>query len=313
MVETQVTFTFEALDQTLQCTTEQTLKEIFQRYANKIHKNIADIYFMFGGHQIEDQNQKLSSLHNFNNTTPILVFPYDFGSPKIEKKKSTHIICPQCYHSSIINIENYKLILSDCEKKHKSIKLKISEFENTQYIDESVIKCSNCENIKAKTFNNQFYKCCNCGQNLCPMCKVKHDKVHKYILDYDLIDFYCNSHPNEKFTCFCKNCNKNLCFLCKKEHLNHEIIDFEDMIIELNEKDFEEKIEILKKNIEKIISSLNNVLDDLEKYNNIFKSVKNDMENRNYQLLKNILNFANFNNQITFPNIIFNKIASKNF
>ena len=307
MLENSVTFTFNASELTLQCNSDQTLKEIFERYSTKIEKDLSDIYFVYGGQTIKDQNQTLSSLNNFNNTTSILVYPYDFGHRELKKKKSKHIICPQCYHSSIINIKNYKLILSDCEKKHKSIKLKINEFENTQFLNESIIKCDGdeCENIKSKTFNNQFYKCFDCGKKLCPLCKTKHDKNHKIVLDYDLIDFFCNSHLNEKFICFCKNCNKNLCLLCKIQHLNlnHEIIDFDKMIIELNENNLEEKIEILKKNVEEIISKLNQVLENLEKYKNIYNDIKKDMENRNYQLLKSILNFEQFNNQFLFKDI----------
>ena len=69
-------------------------------------------------------------------------------------------------------------------------------YNDFQKINESTIKCQNCNKNKNETNGNIFYKCCECNINLCPLCKIGHEKnVNKnhLILDYDIKSFSCNS------------------------------------------------------------------------------------------------------------------------
>ena len=38
---------------------------------------------------------------------------------------------------------------------------------------------------KKQIYNNQLYKWCNCKTNLCPLCRLSHNKEH-ILIDYDL-------------------------------------------------------------------------------------------------------------------------------
>ena len=44
------------------------------------------------------------------------------------------------------------------------------------------IKCNICkEKTKYDTYNNEFYKCIECNINICPLCKLNHNKEHNII------------------------------------------------------------------------------------------------------------------------------------
>ena len=84
----------------------------------------------------------------------------------------------------LLNIKDFRINLYQCKNTHKSDNILLDEFYNTQMINEAKIKCSNCNNNKKITYNNQIFICLTCQQNLCPLCKSNHDKIRK-IIDYD--------------------------------------------------------------------------------------------------------------------------------
>ena len=70
----------------------------------------------------------------------------------------------------------------ECKNGHKMENILLNEFEETQNIDLSHIKCDICKkNNKSISYNNIFYKCLTCNNNICPLCKSNHDKEHKII------------------------------------------------------------------------------------------------------------------------------------
>ena len=113
-----------------------------------------------------------------------------------------------------ILIEDYKIKLFKCKNKHEINNLSFEEFEKIQNIEESNIKCDKCKINNKGKFENIFYKCNTCKMNICPLCKLNHDKLHN-IINYDLKKYICDIH-NEKYISYCKNCNKNICINCSK-------------------------------------------------------------------------------------------------
>ena len=75
-------------------------------------------------------------------------------------------------------------------------------------IDISKIKCKMCNMSKNEIHNNTMYICLTCYINLCPLCKLSHDKGHN-IINYDDKNYICYNH-NESYNKFC--CNK--IFVC---------------------------------------------------------------------------------------------------
>ena len=216
-------------------------------------------------------------------------------------KKSKYVICPDCGENCLININDYKIKLSQCEKGHSS-SLLFYEFLNTQKIDESKIICNICKKNKLQIYKNQFYKCGNCNINLCPICKDNHNSKH-IIFDYDSKNYLCNKH-GERYISYCKDCKINLCDLCELEHnKNHSFIYHRQIIDDNSNQKYEElkiKINKFKNKVYSIINLSEIILNNIEKYRVLIEEIINnkDKKTKNYQILKNIQNINNFNKNL---------------
>ena len=158
--------------------------------------------------------------------------------------RSNDVICPKCKEICKYEIKDYKIKLYDCKNGHITDNIKLDEFNNTQNIDISQIKCDKCKNkSKFDTFNHEFYICYDCNMNLCPLCKSIHDNTHS-IINYDNKNYICNKH-NEIYIKYCEDCKKDICLSCINEHKNHRGISYEDKKIDI--KNIRIKMNELKK------------------------------------------------------------------
>ena len=246
--------------------------------------------------------------------------------------RAKNIICPECGEDIKIKIKDFKIDLFDCKNKHEINNISLNEFESKQMIDLIKIKCDICkEKNKANTYNNELYKCYECNANICPICKLKHDKTHS-IINYDKLHYTCIKH-DEPYTSYCSNCKINVCTLCENDHLKHEMILLRTKI--LNKKELLIKLDNLRKskeifneNIRKMLETLNldkintdliNLLkENIENYYKLAEYIINNynQKERNYEVLYNINEIVNYNiinyiNNINEDNNIvskFNKI-----
>ena len=140
-------------------------------------------------------------------------------------KELRQVICPECKNLSSINIMKDIIILDDCKEKHRNQFSNFKEFINTQFTDDSDIKCEICQNNK-NDYNNKFY-ICMCGKELCPICSKLHNNQHTMI-EYNNKYDYCNKH-NKEYILFCKDCNEDLCYECEEEHKNHLFIYYKQI------------------------------------------------------------------------------------
>ena len=299
----EINFNFKGAFTKMQCNTDDKIKDICKRFALKSEQDINDIYFLYDGGMVDLSDEKLTvceltkSLDKSSKMITILV--NKSTSTIIEENhnlKSKDIICPNCSENVRIKIEDYKITLFECENKHSISDIFFKDFENTQYIDESKIKCDICKNNnKADTFRKKFYKCNSCKLNLCPLCKKSHNNEH-YIIDYDLKNYYCDMH-NELYNSYCITCKKNICIECEKAHKMHDILSYCDLFPEQNEKqkeldEFKNLIDKVKIEIKEIINICDNFIGNIEIYYKIYNDIINNYDynnkNRNYQILKNI-------------------------
>ena len=248
------------------------LDVVFQVVINKyLQKSLLDsnsIYFIANGKQINPQKTVGSQMNNINQQNKkirVLVQIAEEGNTNVQViSQSNNIICPRCHEPCRIKIENYQIKLFECINNHsKSIKLK--DFPNTQRINISEIICEKCRiKNKGNCPNNEFYKCLTCNQNLCLLCRAKHDLNHN-IINYDKKYYLCENH-NEPFIKYCRNCRKNICYSCDDDHIKHETIFLGD--IKPNIEDAKEKllkikneIDIYNNKIKEIINNLNDLID----------------------------------------------------
>lgn len=217
------------------------MKDIFKRFfinAN-ITKNTKNFYFLCEGVKISEE-MKINEINNNKNELNILVYSNTTIINEPQKKYSKLIICPECEWSCEININDYKINLDQCDNGHNFHNILIEEFNNTQIIDETKIKCNECNNLKDKAYNGQFYFCCKCNCYLCPLCRTNHNNnINHIILDYEIKNYRCKQH-GERYILYCKKNAKILCDLCEIEHnRNHEFIYYKDLI---SEKDYKKNL-----------------------------------------------------------------------
>ena len=233
----------------------------------KISENKRIIELM---NQIEINNKKMR------------IFVISLNNDKNDKSivESKEIICPKCYEQCRIKIDDYIINLYNCKNNHSTV-IKLDNFKEFQEIDLSKIKCDDCKiKNRGNTYNNDFYTCLNCQNNLCVLCKARHNKNH-IIINYDQKNFICPKHYNSFFK-YCHNCNINICLICNKEHLNHNLQSFENIISSPDSKRAEldklkNEINIFNNHVKKIISGLNQLMENMETYYKIFDNILNTL------------------------------------
>ena len=130
--------------------------------------------------------------------------------------------------------------------------------------------------------------------NLCPLCKSIHDKKHS-IINYDNKNYMCNKH-NEVFSSFCEDCEIDICLSCSNEHKNHEIISYQDELIDIKKlrnkmNEFENVINKFKLNLEEIMNKFKKIIENMNIIYNINNNLLTNYENKkiNHTLLSNLM------------------------
>ena len=334
----EIFFMFNGIQTRILCQKDELMKDICQKFSNKINIDINNLYFLYGGENIKEElklNQQAKKIDLEQNQMNILVYERNnIIKNNSVKIKSKEIICPKCGENCRISFKNYKIKLYKCKNNHKITNISLIDFKKSQYLDESKIICQDCNiNNKQDSYNNSFFKCLTCSNNLCPLCSTKHNKTHK-IIDYNRKNYICYKHKDLFFS-YCKQCKIDLCMECETEHncKTHKIIYYKDMIINKEKikemfDNFGKKYENLQKIIKYIFEILNKINKNIESFYEISKDIINNYEiqNRNYKILKNIneiynniklnnidkiINDNNIGNQFSNLINIYNKINEK--
>ena len=304
----EIEFNCEGSKISIQCNPEEKIEEIINKFIAKTRKRKSELYFLYGGGILNENltfNTHINEEDKNRNKMSIIVNnKIDDDENEESLKKSKYIICPKCKESARILVDKYQIEIYECKNGHREKYISINDFEQTQNIDESKIKCEKCQQgNKSTSYNNVFFICLNCNQNLCQICKVTHDKKHN-IIDYDERFFICNLHC-ESYISYCHNCKKDLCTICENEHNEHNIISYGSIFpniktIKEETSNFNDKKEAFKKEIKNIIEKLNNLIYTMDNYWGIYEDIINNYENkkRNYFLLQNINDIIKFNKDI---------------
>jgi len=287
----EVLFIYEGQEIIIQCNFEDKIKDIINKFKNKIQEEDSKLCYIYNGDKINEE-LKFNQIVN-TNEKKMNILVYNNKNNENEKEMiSNEIICPKCKENILINIKNYKINLYDCKNGHKIENIPLNEYENMQKIDFSKIICDGCYKFNRNNiYNEEFYICNECQFNLCPLCKLKHHKNHN-IIKYNDKNSLCKKH-SERYIKYCKDCKENICFLCTYEnngHNGHNIIELGSIIPNKDKiikemKYFREIINNFKNNIEKIHNILNTILNNIEIYYKISNNIINnyDNKNRNYQ------------------------------
>ena len=277
-------------------------KNRFYQKSRLMENSVLFLHNTFSIDETKTIKEIMNSNEKFKKSMRIDVFPLYIEKNENLITESKEIICPKCSEQCRIKIENYFINFFDCKNNHHII-IPLDKFKESQKIDLSKIKCNIChiKNMGNTSDNNIFY-CRNCKINICILCREKHNKNHSIIL-YKQKNYICPMH-NDSYYKYCYNCKMNICMLCSQSHLNHKLESFDNIIADPDSKRTEldklkNQIDIFNSNVKKIIKGLNQLIENMETYYNIFNDIFNnyDVKDKNYQVLKNI-NQINSNTNI---------------
>ena len=319
----EIVFIFNQIETVIQTNMDEIMENVINKFFEKSKIERKNKNFIYS--DIVDEKLSVRQIAKgvdiIRKKLNILVIDNSIDE-SIKEIISKDFICPDCYENIILTLDNYKINYK-CKnyfinKKHCKSLMNFDQFEDLQKIDLTKIKCGQCDKLKNEIYNYQFYFCCNCKTNLCPLCYSNHDTSHK-ILNYDDKNYKCEKHY-ENFIEYCENCNQNMCFLCRDEHKNHKIINLEmigkdKIIIEL--ENTKKTINEVKSYVEDLKNKLDYVIKNLENFYTLSKNFVDNykVENRNYYILQNLKEIRNYNTNLLLElkSISNEKFFSKKF
>ena len=218
-------FLFNGKEIAIQCTKEDKMKEICNRFAIKVDININSLLFIYGGNKINYElafNQQANSMDNNINQMKILVYKSENGGLKCKKcgeiihldildniikfnneQKDTFIEMKEQL-DNIIKLNN----ITDIMRKIKLIKLIIDNLisENEKKLKDIQNDINNNDNIKAKNndYNFELIGEHNLGTKEKKILKSYIEKSFKQYSDYmdiaKCIQNYCEKNKEGKWS-----------------------------------------------------------------------------------------------------------------
>lgn len=306
----KVEFIYNGNVTSILCSENESMQEICERFATKAQTNINNLIFLYSGNNINLKNTLSKIINNIDKERKVISIIVNQLNTLTKTKSITSLvksdlpICPECSETTMFNVANFYINLTECKNRHVK-NLFINEYEKTQYIDLKKIICKGCGKNKAEVYHNKMYICYSCKSILCPLCKDNHDKKH-VITYYDFKNFLCERHC-EAYTSYCTFCKANLCLRCQKYHQDQYIMQLGNIFPEKDEllaklSEIRKVIDEFKKDIKQIIYQLNNVKENIEILYKIYYEMitKFDDRKRNYEAF---MSLNSINNNIVFQNI----------
>ena len=320
----EIEFIYEGKTTNMEFNSDEKMRDIFKKFENKSSLTNKKLFYLHGGNLINEDmilDKIIDKTRKLKNKISIYVYEDKESNSKLDNKspiKPKIIICPECKENIKLDIIDFKINLYECKNGHKIDNILLNEFEEIQRIELDKIICDNCKvSNKSNSYNNKFYKCLTCKRNICPLCSINHDKMHK-IINYDDKYYKCEDH-SENYISFCETCKKNICLLCNG-HENHEKINFKDIIPNKESllkklDELKNKMYLIKTQLKMLKSLLDEVLDNLQKYYKIFEEIILNYDNnkRNYESIHNLNQLINNNIVDELDKLINNNIITSKY
>jgi len=139
MSEAKIIFNFEGRDLTIQCSPEDKIKDICQKFATKIDSNVNPLIFLYGGNKMNMElkfKEQAYSMDKDNKEMKVLVY----------KRDNDDFTCPNCNTKFKLNTEK----IDDIILSNNNIKDTIN---GTKFIIDNIIKLSTDNNISIELKN----------------------------------------------------------------------------------------------------------------------------------------------------------------
>ena len=300
----EVVFDLNQTVTVIQAKPDEPFQDVVNKFIQKTSIDPNSIYYIANAQPVDLEStveKQMNQNNKQNNKLSVLVNSLEQNDEFKEKVivQSKDIICPECKEPCRYTIDNGQIKLLECINNHTSSNIKFVDFWKTQEINISEIICDICKfKNKGNSYNHEFFFCLSCKNNICLLCKPKHDSNHN-IIKYDQKNYICQKH-NDVFIKYCEDCHMNICFSCDTDHAEHKTITLVDLKPDLEEskkrmEDIKSMIDELTNQINEITNKFNELIKALKMYyeinNNILKNY--EVKNRNYQVLQNINEIIN--------------------
>ena len=140
MSEAKIIFTLDGINLTIQCTLEDKIKDICQKYSTKIDNKINTLIFLYGGYQLNMElkfKEQANSIDKNNKEMRVLVY----------KKENEDFMCPNCGVKINLNKNKINDIILCNNKLKESINGIKFNIENLINISTNNIISSQLKNI----------------------------------------------------------------------------------------------------------------------------------------------------------------------
>ena len=170
MLGANVIFTLDGVPLSIQCNENDIMKDICQKYANKINRNINSLVFLYGGNQL-NFNLKFKDIIIDKENKEIKVLVY---SNEIDE-----FICPKCGEKIKLNTEKIDNIILSINNLKETIDSAKSLLENV--IKNSSVNTSQLKgiNIILNTLNEDINKIKNKVKDLLNENKINENNENK--------------------------------------------------------------------------------------------------------------------------------------
>ena len=143
----KVEFNYKGNNTIVLCQGDEKIEDICKRYALKILIDINNVYFLYGGNQMNLQltyNQIINNADRQREMMSVLVYDIDDTIVPNDNKiiKPDFPVCVECKESVLLELKNYKINLLGCKNDHIN-NISINEYDINRSIDLSKIECKN--------------------------------------------------------------------------------------------------------------------------------------------------------------------------
>ena len=141
MSEANALFTLDGCDLIIQCSKEDKMRDICQKYATKVNENLNSLLFLYGGSRINFElrfKEQANSIDNDNNKMSILVYKNEIGE----------FVCPKC--GERLKLDNTKI--DEIISSNNNIK---DQIDGIKFNIDNIIRISsvNLVNTQLKNIN----------------------------------------------------------------------------------------------------------------------------------------------------------------
>ena len=142
MSQAKVIFSLEGTEIIIDCSNEEKMRDICQRYVTKIENNLESLLFLYGENPVNFElsfEEQANSQDKISNEMKMLV----------SKKKDDGIICPKCGEKIELNTKIIDYLISS----NKDI---IVDIIGTNLIVENILKDNSMNYLQARIKNIKF-------------------------------------------------------------------------------------------------------------------------------------------------------------